>query len=151
MEVVFERAAGLDVHKKTVVACVRIVSPGSDPPQSRFRTFETMTDGLRMLVDWLAAGIDPERSTSRSRSRVGSERSIGGSNHCGRASAVNTKSHTIPRTTRGTLCPPASSPDAAPAAWSRYRKGTRTAACVWARGGTNHRTISGNGNNQKTQ
>ena len=55
MEVVYQRVAGLDVHKKTVVACVRVLSSGSDPPLSTVRTFGTMTDDLRMLADWLAA------------------------------------------------------------------------------------------------
>jgi transposase len=47
MKVVYERCAGLDVHKKTVVACVRIEE------YQETRTFGTMTDELLVLSDWL--------------------------------------------------------------------------------------------------
>jgi transposase len=47
MRVVHERCAGLDVHKKTVVACVLT------PEGSEVRTFSTMTQELLRLVDWL--------------------------------------------------------------------------------------------------
>lgn len=47
MRVVHEHCAGLDVHKKTVVACVLT-------PQGReVRTFSTVTEELLALVDWL--------------------------------------------------------------------------------------------------
>lgn len=52
MQVVHERCAGLDVHKKTVVAC-RIVSDGKGAWQSEIRTFKTMTSDLLQLADWL--------------------------------------------------------------------------------------------------
>ena len=57
MEVVYPRCCGLDIHKRTVVAC-RIV-PGPDArPQKDVRTFGTMTDDLLALADWLAdAGV----------------------------------------------------------------------------------------------
>jgi transposase len=57
MEVVYSRAAGLDLHKKTVVAC-RLV-PGADgTPQKEFRTFGTTTPQLLKLAAWLAeAGV----------------------------------------------------------------------------------------------
>jgi transposase len=55
MEVVYERCCGLDVHKKTVVACR--VTPGPDgQPQKVTRTFETMTDQLLALSRWLSEG-----------------------------------------------------------------------------------------------
>jgi transposase len=54
MEVVFPRCCGLDIHKRTVVAC-RIVSGPDAPPQKDVRTFGTMTDDLLALADWLAA------------------------------------------------------------------------------------------------
>ena len=54
MEVVYRRVAGLDVHKKSVVACVRILSD-TGGPQTSIRTFGTMTGDLRMLADWLSA------------------------------------------------------------------------------------------------
>jgi transposase len=53
MEIVYERCCGLDVHKRTVVAC-RIV-PGPDgTPAKVIRTFGTMTSDLLALADWLA-------------------------------------------------------------------------------------------------
>lgn len=51
MEVIHPRCAGLDVHKKTVVACVSIVGDG--PPLQEVRTFATTTSGLLALADWL--------------------------------------------------------------------------------------------------
>ena len=47
MEVVHPRCAGLDVHKKTVVACVMV------PGCKEVRTFGTMTEDLFQLADWL--------------------------------------------------------------------------------------------------
>ncbi len=52
MDVMHERVAGLDVHKKTVVACVRIVAGGKVSRECR--TFETTTAGLEALLAWLA-------------------------------------------------------------------------------------------------
>ena len=53
MDVVNERCAGLDVHKKTVVACVRV--PGLDRRRRKVtRTFSTTMAGLQALRDWLA-------------------------------------------------------------------------------------------------
>ena len=52
MEVVHERCCGLDVHKKTVVAC--LVTPGrGGQPTREVRTFSTMTRELLALSDWL--------------------------------------------------------------------------------------------------
>ena len=52
MHVLYPRCCGLDIHKKTVVACVVLTDPdGSD---HRFvRTFGTMTADLLALGDWL--------------------------------------------------------------------------------------------------
>ena len=47
MQVMNERCCGLDVHKKTVVACV-LTSSGR-----QVRTFGTMTRELLRLADWL--------------------------------------------------------------------------------------------------
>lgn len=55
MQVVYERCAGLDVHKKTVVAC-RIIPQPRGGWQKEIRTFGTLTDELLMLADWLRAG-----------------------------------------------------------------------------------------------
>jgi len=52
MQVVHERCAGLDVHKKTVVAC-RIVPGENGTWQVDIRTFKTMTGDLLALADWL--------------------------------------------------------------------------------------------------
>jgi transposase len=54
MDVVFERCCGLDIHKRTVVAC--LVVPGSTgAPVKEVRRFGTMTDDLVQLADWLLA------------------------------------------------------------------------------------------------
>lgn len=54
MEVVHERCCGLDVHKKTVVAC--LVTPGRGGQTTReVRTFSTMTRELLALSNWLLA------------------------------------------------------------------------------------------------
>jgi len=57
MDAVYERCCGLDLHKRTGVAC-RLV-PGPDgQPQKEIRTFGTMTADLLELGDWLqAAGV----------------------------------------------------------------------------------------------
>lgn len=54
MRVVYERCAGLDVHKKTVVVC-RITPHDDGGWQKEVRTFGTFTDELLMLSDWLRA------------------------------------------------------------------------------------------------
>ncbi|MES0404254.1 MAG: IS110 family transposase [Hyphomicrobium sp.] len=52
MEVKYRRCCGLDVHKDTVVACVRIASGGE--VVSEVRTFQTTTASLIALSRWLA-------------------------------------------------------------------------------------------------
>jgi transposase len=54
MRVVHERCAGLDVHKKTVVAC-RAVPDEAGGWEIDIRTFSTMTADLLQLADWLRA------------------------------------------------------------------------------------------------
>jgi transposase len=49
MEVLYERCSGLDVHKRTVVACVRTAAG------QQTRTFGTTTEALLALGDWLVA------------------------------------------------------------------------------------------------
>jgi transposase len=49
MEVLYEICAGLDVHAKTVVAC--LIRQG----RKTIRTFGTMTEGLLRLLEWLKA------------------------------------------------------------------------------------------------
>lgn len=53
MEVVHQRCAGLDVHKKSVVAC-RIV-PGKQGWKREVKRFGTMTQDVLALADWLQA------------------------------------------------------------------------------------------------
>ena len=55
MELMFERVAGLDVHRDTVMACVRSPRPSGKGRQSDTREFATTTGGLRVLRDWLAS------------------------------------------------------------------------------------------------
>src|SRR2546428_11889837 len=54
MDTVHERCAGLDVHKDTVTACVRVPAPGGGRQQV-VRTFGTTTTELLTLRDWLTA------------------------------------------------------------------------------------------------
>ena len=49
MEVLYSRCCGLDVHQKTVVACL------INPEGKEIRTFKTMTSDLLQLADWLVA------------------------------------------------------------------------------------------------
>lgn len=52
MQVVHARCAGLDVHKKSVYACVICCTPEGKKLQ-QVRSFGTMTADLLQLVDWL--------------------------------------------------------------------------------------------------
>jgi len=53
MDVIYERCCGLDVHKRTVTAC--LLTPKSEGGRNQeARTFGTMTDDLLALADWLA-------------------------------------------------------------------------------------------------
>jgi transposase len=54
LEVIYERCCGLDVHKKSVVACLIVAGAGGEP-KKEIRTFGTMTEDLLELSDWLAA------------------------------------------------------------------------------------------------
>ena len=54
MDVVYERCCGLDLHKRTVVACLIVPGPRGKP-QKEVRTFGTMTTDLLALADWLQA------------------------------------------------------------------------------------------------
>jgi transposase len=51
MDILYDRVAGLDVHKDTVVACVRIVADGKTKRECR--TFATTTEQLAELRSWL--------------------------------------------------------------------------------------------------
>jgi transposase len=57
MDTIFENVAGLDVHRKTIVACVRRSQPQGGIVE-QVRTFGTMTGDLLGLSDWLEkAGV----------------------------------------------------------------------------------------------
>lgn len=53
MQTLCQRAAGLDVHKETIMACVRLTKPNGQI-QQELKTFGTMTAQLLELFDWLA-------------------------------------------------------------------------------------------------
>ena len=53
MEVIYARCAGLDVHQKTVVACVRVTS--ATGVTHDVRRFGTTTAELLALADWIAS------------------------------------------------------------------------------------------------
>jgi transposase len=55
MEVILKRCCGLDVHKKTIAACRRILGPNGKLEQE-IRTFGTMTADILALADWLREG-----------------------------------------------------------------------------------------------
>ena len=52
MEVVYERCCGLDVHKRSVVACM-VMREADGSLLKDIRSFGTMTDDLLKLSDWL--------------------------------------------------------------------------------------------------
>lgn len=52
MDVIYPRCCGLDIHKKTVVACL-MMSQAGQPAVKTIRTFGTMTADLLALADWL--------------------------------------------------------------------------------------------------
>jgi transposase len=55
MELLYERCAGLDVHKATVVGCVRVPGRQRGERHSTTKTFATTTRGLTELAEWLGA------------------------------------------------------------------------------------------------
>jgi transposase len=54
MEIVHKRCCGLDVHKKIVVACLRILTDTGEL-KKEVRKFSTVTKDLLALSDWLTA------------------------------------------------------------------------------------------------
>jgi transposase len=71
VERIVERSAGLDVHKSSVTACVRI-SEASEGLHQETREFATTTRGLLLLRDWLASfgvrlvGMEARRQSGKS-------------------------------------------------------------------------------------
>ena len=54
MEVMFAHCAGLDVHKKLIVACVLVSNPQGGVTR-HIKTFQTTTAGLEALAAWLSS------------------------------------------------------------------------------------------------
>jgi transposase len=54
MDMVYPRCCGLDVHRKSVVACVLLTQPDGSVTK-QIRSFGAMTADLLALSDWLAA------------------------------------------------------------------------------------------------
>jgi transposase len=52
MNLVYERCAGLDVHKRNVVVCA-IIAGTKSHRHKEWRTFSTMTPDLLRLRQWL--------------------------------------------------------------------------------------------------
>jgi transposase len=50
MDVIYTHCCGLDIHKKSVVACLITSEPGQQPAKET-RTFRTMTADLLALAD----------------------------------------------------------------------------------------------------
>jgi len=53
MDVLLERCAGFDVHKKSILVCVLITEPGAKP-HKEIREYRTMTRDILSLADWLS-------------------------------------------------------------------------------------------------
>lgn len=47
MDVIYKRCCGLDIHKKSITACI------ITPNDREIRTFATMTEEILSLVDWI--------------------------------------------------------------------------------------------------
>lgn len=54
METIIERCCGIDVHKKTIVACL-ITGKPHEKPETIIKTFSTMTRDLLACRDWLVS------------------------------------------------------------------------------------------------
>ena len=52
-ELVYRRCAGLDIHKKSISACVRIRPRGQQEPEISRAVFGTFTAELEKLRSWL--------------------------------------------------------------------------------------------------
>jgi hypothetical protein len=52
MELIYPRCCGVDIHKKTIVACVITVGDNGER-QKEIRTFRTVTGELLAFQDWL--------------------------------------------------------------------------------------------------
>jgi hypothetical protein len=83
MELLHRRCCGLDVHKETVVACLRLVIDGK--VTTEVRTFQTTTADLLRLSEWLAANDCTHVAIGRpasTGSRCGTSWMMGSSRWC---------------------------------------------------------------------
>jgi transposase len=55
MDVQYERCCGIDVHKRTVVACVIVPGAQKGEVEKETQTYSTMADDLGALAQWLQA------------------------------------------------------------------------------------------------
>src|ERR1051325_7561904 len=55
MDVQYERCCGIDIHKRTVVACVILSGARKEEVEKETRTYATMVDDLGALAQWLHA------------------------------------------------------------------------------------------------
>ena len=69
MDVVFERCAGMDVQKRTVVVC-RLTPDAEGQLVAQTHTCGTTTGDLRHLSDWLADGGCTHGGLARKHGRV---------------------------------------------------------------------------------
>lgn len=58
MEAIIERCCGIDVHKKTIVACLMVGKP-DEKVKTTIKTFSTMTRDLLACKDWLESKAAP--------------------------------------------------------------------------------------------
>jgi transposase len=64
MDVIYACCCGLDIHKKTVVACL-VTSAKGQAPTKEVRTFRTVTAARWLLADWLEAAGGPHVAMER--------------------------------------------------------------------------------------
>jgi hypothetical protein len=74
MEVLYSRCAGLDVHKDTVVACLRTMVDGT--AGRKVRTFKTTTKALLAVSEWMASEGCTHIAMEATGSQVQSDTSI---------------------------------------------------------------------------
>jgi transposase len=55
MDVQYERCCGIDVHKRTVVACVIVPGAQKGEAEKETQTYSTMADDLGALAQWVQA------------------------------------------------------------------------------------------------
>jgi hypothetical protein len=96
LDAIYERCCGLDVHKRTIAACLIVPGMGG-APQKEIRTFGTMTEDLLELTDWLAAAgcasICERRQNERCRAVQSLRVFEQAFDHCRHKAIAKTSSH----------------------------------------------------------